>query len=77
MVRKTVQWIPITALLLVVTWRPFANYQIPLDFVVCAGAVIVVLALFFIKNEIGTHMAIDNRSNPARRVTVKLRAWRP
>jgi hypothetical protein len=55
MVRKTVQWIPITALLLAVTWRPFANYQIPLDFVVCAGAVMVVLALFFIKHEIETH----------------------
>jgi hypothetical protein len=46
MVRKTVQWIPITALLLAVTWRPFANYQIPLDFLVCAGAVLVVLTLF-------------------------------
>jgi hypothetical protein len=55
MVRKTVQWIPITALLLAVTWRPFANYQIPLDFVVCAGAVMVVLALFFSKHEIETH----------------------
>ncbi len=55
MVRKIVQWIPITALLLVVTWRPFVNYQLPLDFVVCAGAVIVVLALFFIKREIETH----------------------
>lgn len=64
MVRKTVQWIPITALLLAVTWRPFANYQIPLDFVVCAGAAMVVLALFFLKHEIGTHMAIDNRSSP-------------
>jgi len=46
MVRKTVQWIPITALLLAVTWRPFVNYQIPLDFLVCAGAVLVVLTLF-------------------------------
>jgi hypothetical protein len=55
MVRKTVQWIPITALLLAVTWRPFANYQIPLDFVVCAGAVMVVLALFFINHESETH----------------------
>ncbi len=55
MVRKTVQWIPITALLLAVTWRPLANYQIPLDLLVCAGAVMVVLALFFIKHEIETH----------------------
>ena len=55
MVRKTVQWIPVTALLLAVTWRPFANYQIPLDFMVLPGAVLVVLALFFIKHEIETH----------------------
>ncbi len=75
-VAKTVQWIPITALLLAVTWRPLANYQIPLDFVVCAGVVMVVLALVFIKHEIEPHYGVDNISNPARRVTVKLRAWR-
>ncbi|GEM_PF-1141975 len=77
MVTKIMEWVSITALLLVVTWRPFANYQIPLDFVVCAGAVLATLALFSIKREIETHYAADNRSNPARRVTVKLRAWRP
>ena len=77
MVTKIMKWVSITALLLVVSWRPSASYQLALDFVVCAGAVLVVLALFFIKHEIGTHMAIDNRSNPARRVTVKLRAWGP
>jgi hypothetical protein len=66
------RWIPITALLLVLTWRPSANYQILLHFLVCASAVMVVLALFFIKHEIETHYAVDNRSNPARRVTVKL-----
>ena len=52
MVRKIVQWVPITALLLVVTWRPSANYQILLHFLVCTGAIMVVLALFFIKHEI-------------------------
>ena len=72
MVRKIVQWIPITVLLLVLTWRPSANYQILLHFLVCASAVMVVLALFFIKHEIETHYEVDNRSNPARRVTVKL-----
>ena len=75
MVTKIMQWVPITVLLPVVTWRPSANYQIPLGFVVCAGAVMVVLALFFIKHEIETHhgvYGVDNRSNPARRVTVKL-----
>jgi len=55
MVRKIVQWIPITALLLAVTWRPSANYQILLHFLVCAGAVMVILASFFIKHEIETH----------------------
>ena len=70
MVRKTVQWIPITALLLAVTWRPFANYQIPLDFLVCAGAVMVVLTLFSIKRRIEIH--VDNRPNLGKQVPGKL-----
>ena len=73
MFTKIMKWVSITALLLVVTWRPSANYQIPLDFVVCAGAVMVVLALFSIKHRIETHYGVygvDNRCNPARRVTV-------
>jgi hypothetical protein len=49
MFTKIMQWVPILALLLVVSWRPSSNYQIALDFVVCAGAVTMVLALFFIK----------------------------
>ena len=68
MLTKIVEWVSITALLLVVSWRPFASYQIPLDFVVCAGSVMGVLALFFIKREIETHYEVDNRSNPATRV---------
>ncbi len=72
MVTKIMQWVSITALLLVVSWRPSVNYQLPLDFVVCAGAVLVVLALFFSKHEIEPHYGVDNRSNPARRVTLKL-----
>ncbi len=52
MFTKIMKWASITALLLVVTWRPSASYQLPLDFVACAGAVMVVLALFFIKHEI-------------------------
>ena len=72
MVRKIVQWIPITVLLLALTWRPSANYQILLHFVVCAGAVMVILALFFIKHEIENQYEVNNRSNSARRVTVKL-----
>jgi hypothetical protein len=44
----------------------------PVHFVVCAGFVMGVLALFFIKHEIWTHYDVDNGSNPARLVTVKL-----
>jgi len=76
MVTKIMEWVSITAFLLVVSWRPVASYLIPLDFVVCVGFVMGVLALFFIKREIETHYEVDNRSNPARRVTVKLRACR-
>ena len=77
MITKIMEWVSITALLLVVSWRPVASYQIPLDFVVWGGALMGVLALFFIKREIETHYDVDNRSNPAtRRVTVKLRACR-
>ncbi len=61
MLTKIMQWVPITALLLVVSWRPSANYQLPPDFVVCAGAALVVLALFFIKREIETHYGVWRR----------------
>ena len=74
MVTKLMEWVSITALLLAVTWRPFASCQIPVDFVVCAGALVGVLVLFFIKQEIEKHYDADNRSNPARRVPVELRA---
>ena len=74
MVTKIMEWVSITALLLAVTWRPFASYQLPVDLVVCAGAVMGVLALFFIKHEMKTHYDVDNRSNPSRQVTVRLRA---
>jgi hypothetical protein len=63
MVRKIMQWIPITALLLAVTWRPSANYQILLHFLVCAGAVMVILALVSIKYKVETYYAVDNRSD--------------
>ena len=66
------RWVRIPAVLLALTWRPSANYQIPLHFLVCASAVMVVLALFFIKHEIETQYEVNNRSNPARRVTVRL-----
>ena len=66
------RWFPIPALLSALTWRPSANYQILLHFLVCASAVMVVLALFFIKHEIETQYKVNNGSNPARRVTIKL-----
>jgi hypothetical protein len=72
MATKIMEWVSITMLLLAVTWRPFAGYQLPVDFVVCGGALVGVLALFFIKHELETHVDVDNRSNPARRVTVEL-----
>jgi hypothetical protein len=73
MVRKTMRWIPISALFLALIWRPSAHYQILLHFLVCAGAVVmVILALFFIKHEIETHFTVDNSPNPTRRVSVKL-----
>jgi hypothetical protein len=59
MVRKTMQWIPIAALFLAVTWRPSTNYQILLHFLVCTGAAIVILALFSIKHKVETHYAVD------------------
>src|SRR6267378_2080291 len=50
MITKIMEWVPITTLLIVVSWRPFASYQLPLDFVVCSGSVTGVLALFFMKH---------------------------
>jgi hypothetical protein len=73
-VTKIMEWACITALLMVVSWRPFAGYQLPLNFVVCVGSVLVVLALFLTKQGIETHYDVDNKFNPARRVTVKVRA---
>jgi hypothetical protein len=68
---KVMEWESITTLLIVASLRPFASYQMPLDFVVCPGSVPGVLALFSIKLEIETHY-----DNFATRVTLKLRAWR-
>ena len=55
MVTTIMKWVLLTALLLAVTWRPFATYQLSVDFVICGGALVGVLALFFIKHEIETH----------------------
>ncbi len=66
------QWIPITVLLLALIWRPSANYQILLHFLVCAGAVMVVLALFSIKQGVEPHYAVDNRLDVRKQITVRL-----
>ncbi len=50
MVAKIVEWVPITTLLIVVSWRPFASYQLSVDFGVLGGALAGVLALFFTKH---------------------------
>ncbi len=63
MVTKIMQWVSITALLLAVMWRPAANYQILLHLLVCAGAVMMVLALFSTKHRVETHYAVDNKSD--------------
>jgi hypothetical protein len=75
MVTKIMEWVFVTALLLAVTWRPSANYQILLHIVLCAGAVMLVLSLFFIKHESEAHYDFDSGFKSARRVTIKLRAW--
>jgi hypothetical protein len=61
------QLVLLTALLLAVTWRPSANYQILLHFAVCAGAITVILALVSIKHRIETHYAV-NRSHVGKQV---------
>ena len=76
MVTKIMECACITALLVVVSWRAFVGYQLPpLNFVVCVGSVLVVLALFLTKLRIETHYDVDNKFNPACRVTIKVRAW--
>ena len=45
MVTTIMKWLFITALLLVVLLRPSASHQFALDFLVCAGAFMIVLAL--------------------------------
>jgi len=47
MVTTIMKWVCMTALLLVVLLRPSASHQLALDFLVCAGAFMIVLALFF------------------------------
>jgi hypothetical protein len=47
MVTTIMKWVSLTALLLVVLLRPSASHQVALDFLICAGAFMIVLALFF------------------------------
>jgi hypothetical protein len=46
MVTRSLKWVFITALLLVVLLRSSASHQPSVDFLVCTGAFMVVLALF-------------------------------
>jgi len=75
-VTKIIKWAAITGLLLAVTWRPSASYQLPLDLAVCTAAVLVVLALFSIKHRVETHYAFDNRPAAGKQITVSQRPWR-
>ena len=45
MVTRSLKWVCITALLLVVLLRSSASHQLSVDFLVCAGAFAIVLAL--------------------------------
>ena len=38
------KWVSLTALVLVVSWRPSANYQVQLHLLACGGAVLALLA---------------------------------
>jgi hypothetical protein len=71
MLTKIMEWVSITALLVVLLCSS-ASYQLLLEIVVCAGAVLVVLASFSIKNRVETHYVAENRSNPARRAIIRL-----
>jgi hypothetical protein len=57
MVRKIMQWVLLSALLLAMVWRPSANYQILLHFAVCAGAILVILALISINHRVESEYA--------------------
>jgi hypothetical protein len=72
MVTKIIEWASITALLMVVSWRPFASYQIPLDLVVCACAVMGFLSFNLIKHRIGPRYSVDCRPDLGAQVTVSL-----
>jgi hypothetical protein len=43
MLTTIMKWVCIAALLLAVIWRSSANYRLLLEFMVCAGAVLIVL----------------------------------
>lgn len=47
MVTRSLTGVSITALLLVMLLRPPAGHQLALDFLACAGAFMIVLALFW------------------------------
>jgi hypothetical protein len=61
MVARIIKWVFITTLILTVTRLPSANDQIPLGFVFCAVAIMLVLALFFVKGRIEIHYDIVNK----------------
>src|SRR3989442_1163568 len=67
--KTTMQWIPITALLLALTWRPSANSQILVHLLVCAGAALVVLSLFSIQHRVEPQYAVANRGDREKQIT--------
>jgi hypothetical protein len=45
MVTTSMKWVSLTALLLVVLLRPSASHQVALDFLICAGAFMIVVTI--------------------------------
>ncbi len=63
MVTRSLKWVCITALLLVVLLRSSASHQLSVDFLVCAGAFTVVLALISENTRIGLPTVPITRSD--------------
>ena len=62
MVTRSLKWVFITALFLVVLLRSSGSHQLLLDLFVCAGAFMVVLALFLKNTRVGLpSVAITDR----------------
>lgn len=69
MVTRIVTWASVLVVLLLVLWGRSAGPGLPLDFIVLAGAVLLILTLFFLKRQIEIHQDAAKQLAPARRTT--------